>query len=140
MPLAASSFRTPIQVRIIREDTMSKVYRLAFALVAAVLYGHIAFAHPQLQSTEPAGVATTPPKEIRITFSDNGRGIEPAEQARIFEPLYTTKGEIGTGLGLWVSKQIIEKHHGLIQMRSSVDGKYRGSTFSVVLPAPDDTV
>lgn len=71
---------------------------------------------------------------IRITFSDNGKGVEAAVRTRIFEPLYTTKGDLGTGLGLWVSKQIVEKHQGRIQMRSSTEGKRRGSTFSVLLP------
>lgn len=71
---------------------------------------------------------------VRVTFSDNGKGIDRTERVHLFEPLYTTKGEIGTGLGLWVSKQIIEKHQGLIQMRSSTKGKWKGSTFSVVLP------
>jgi PAS domain S-box-containing protein len=70
---------------------------------------------------------------IRITFSDNGKGIEAAMRSRIFEPLYTTKGEVGTGLGLWVSKQIVEKHKGRIQMRSSTAGERRGSTFSILL-------
>jgi signal transduction histidine kinase len=71
---------------------------------------------------------------IRITFSDNGKGIEPAMRSRIFEPLYTTKGAVGTGLGLWVSRQIVEKHQGRIQMRSSTVGERRGSTFSILLP------
>lgn len=71
---------------------------------------------------------------IRITFSDNGKGIEAAMRSRIFEPLYTTKGSVGTGLGLWVSKQIVEKHNGRIQMRSSTAGERRGSTFSILLP------
>ena len=71
---------------------------------------------------------------IRITFSDNGKGIEAAMRSRIFEPLYTTKGSVGTGLGLWVSKQIVEKHKGRIQMRSSTAGNRRGSTFSILLP------
>jgi PAS domain S-box-containing protein len=70
---------------------------------------------------------------IRITFSDNGKGIEAEKRSRIFEPLYTTKEEVGTGLGLWVSKQIVEKHLGRIQMRSSTVGPRRGSTFSILL-------
>jgi len=70
---------------------------------------------------------------IRITFSDNGKGIEAAKRSRIFEPLYTTKIESGTGLGLWVSKMIVEKHHGRIQLRSSTVGERRGSTFSILL-------
>lgn len=71
---------------------------------------------------------------VRVTLSDNGKGIEEVGRMRIFEPLYTTKGEIGTGLGLWVSKQIVEKHKGLIQVRSSTKGSHKGSTFSIVLP------
>lgn len=71
---------------------------------------------------------------IRITFSDDGKGIEAGMRSRIFEPLYTTKGDLGTGLGLWISKQIAEKHQGRIQMRSSTVGERRGSTFSILLP------
>jgi signal transduction histidine kinase len=72
---------------------------------------------------------------IRITVADNGKGIDPALFSQIFEPFYTTKGAIGNGLGLWVSKQIIEKHGGSIRVRSSTRGKHRGTSFSVTLPA-----
>ena len=48
--------------------------------------------------------------------------------------LNDTKGAIGTGLGLWVSKQIIDKHGGTIRMHSSSNGAHRGTVFSVVLP------
>ena len=72
--------------------------------------------------------------QIRVTIADNGRGIDPAARAHIFEPLYTTKGTTGTGLGLWVTKQIVEKHGGTVQVRSSVRGPWTGSTFSVLLP------
>jgi signal transduction histidine kinase len=74
-------------------------------------------------------------RAVRVTIADNGVGIPPASRQCIFEPLYTTKGTIGTGLGLWVALQIVEKHGGKIQMRSCVDGPHRGSTFSVLLPA-----
>jgi signal transduction histidine kinase len=71
---------------------------------------------------------------LRITVADNGKGISRASQTRIFEPFFTTKGTFGTGLGLWVTKQIIEKHGGHIQMHSRNQGADRGTVFSVVLP------
>jgi PAS domain S-box-containing protein len=71
---------------------------------------------------------------VRVTLTDNGKGIPPGSLKRIFEPFFTTKDRVGTGLGLWVSQQIIEKRSGKIQVRSSSDGLRRGTTFSVVLP------
>ena len=71
---------------------------------------------------------------IRITVADNGKGIHAAALSRIFEPFFTTKGSIGTGLGLWVSKQLVEKHGGSIRVRSSTSGPHRGTAFSIVLP------
>ena len=71
---------------------------------------------------------------VRVTVADNGHGIEAATLKRIFEPLFTTKGPTGTGLGLWVASQIVEKHGGSIRVRSrTADGK-QGTVFSVVLP------
>jgi signal transduction histidine kinase len=70
---------------------------------------------------------------IRITIADNGQGISTETLPRIFEPFFTTKGSTGNGLGLWVCKQIIEKHGGFISMRSRTR-EPRGTTFSIVLP------
>jgi signal transduction histidine kinase len=70
---------------------------------------------------------------IRITIADNGQGISAAALPRIFEPFFTTKGSTGNGLGLWVSKQIIEKHGGSIWVRSRTCEPH-GTTFSMVLP------
>ncbi|ADW69576.1 PAS domain-containing sensor histidine kinase [Granulicella tundricola] len=70
---------------------------------------------------------------IRITLADSGQGIDAAVLPRIFEPFFTTKGSIGNGLGLWVCKQIIEKHSGTIKVRSRTDDRH-GTTFSLVLP------
>jgi signal transduction histidine kinase len=72
---------------------------------------------------------------VRITIADNGTGINANMQQQVFDALFTTKGAIGTGLGLWVSKQIIEKHGGTIRLRSSTDKSRRGTAFSIVLPA-----
>lgn len=73
---------------------------------------------------------------VRISIADDGRGIDPAIRSRIFEPLFTTKGMVGTGLGLWVTQQIIEKHRGSIRVRSCTDPGRRGTTFSIILPLP----
>jgi PAS domain S-box-containing protein len=73
--------------------------------------------------------------QVRVTIADNGDGIDAKTLPHIFEPLFTTKEATGSGLGLWVSKQIIEKHGGRICVRSSVDPKFKGTIFSIALPA-----
>lgn len=72
---------------------------------------------------------------IRITVADNGSGIPRESQERIFEPFYTTKKDTGTGLGLWVSRSIVEKHGGTIRVRSRAEGAKTGTVFSVFLPS-----
>src|SRR6266853_1928383 len=67
----------------------------------------------------------------RITVADSGIGIKPADRRKIFEPFYTTKKETGTGLGLWLSKDIVQKHGGSIAVRS----ERNGTVFSVFIPA-----
>ena len=68
---------------------------------------------------------------VRITIADTGSGIDPALKAKIWEPFFTTKQDIGTGLGLWVSRQIMEKHAGSIRFRSNA----RGTVFVLFLPS-----
>lgn len=55
---------------------------------------------------------------IRLAIADNGMGMEPDIQRHIFEAFFTTKESTGTGLGLWVSHEIVLKHHGTIRVRS----------------------
>ena len=71
---------------------------------------------------------------VRITVADNGSGIPSESLGRIFEPFYTTKKDTGTGLGLWVSRGIVQKHGGSIRVRSRVNGRRSGTVFSVFLP------
>jgi len=68
---------------------------------------------------------------VRFTIADTGSGISPERLARIFEPFFTTKEMYGTGLGLWVTRQIVEKHGAKIQVRSKLG---RGTVFSIVFP------
>ena len=71
---------------------------------------------------------------VRLSIADNGTGIKPEIRKTLFEPFVSTKGNIGTGLGLWISSEIIRKHGGKIQVRSSVQSPSTGTVFSVFLP------
>jgi signal transduction histidine kinase len=73
-------------------------------------------------------------KGVRVTVLDNGSGIPPGVRKNLFAPFYTTKGESGTGLGLWVTRGIIEKHEGTIHFISTVRRGRSGTAFSVFLP------
>ena len=73
--------------------------------------------------------------EIFISISDNGVGIPEAEKANIFQKYQTSKRKVGTGLGLYLSKQIVEYHGGTIWFESE-DGK--GTTFYFTLPLIDE--
>lgn len=75
---------------------------------------------------------------VRITFADDGCGVAPSARPHLFEPFFTTKGLTGSGLGLWVSRQIIEKHSGAVQVRSATSGPRRGTSISILLPLEPD--
>ncbi len=70
----------------------------------------------------------------KIVIADTGSGISPAHRKKLFEPFYTTKQDVGTGLGLWVSREIVQKHGGNITLRSSVTPGHSGTVFSIFLP------
>ena len=70
---------------------------------------------------------------VRLTVADTGEGISPKIEFRLFEPFQTTKELTGTGLGLWVSKGIVEKHGGRIRTRTR-RGAAHGTVFTVWLP------
>jgi signal transduction histidine kinase len=68
---------------------------------------------------------------VRLTVADTGSGIAPEIMPRIFESFYTTKKDIGTGLGLWLTRSIVQKYGGSIHVRSRVQ---TGTVFSVFWP------
>jgi signal transduction histidine kinase len=73
-------------------------------------------------------------KGLRITISDDGSGIPEDKRGKLFEPFYTTKGNKGTGIGLWVCLGIVQKYGGSIRLRSAVKAGHSGTTFCVFLP------
>lgn len=70
---------------------------------------------------------------IRIIVADDGPGMNKETQKKLFQAFYTTKGQKGTGVGLWVSHGIISKHGGWIRVRSA-SGTRHGTCFVVFLP------
>ncbi|HVO64193.1 MAG TPA: PAS domain S-box protein [Terriglobales bacterium] len=71
---------------------------------------------------------------VRVTVADNGSGISLESMTHIFEPFFTTKKDTGTGLGLWLSYSIVQKHGGWIRVRSRADQGRSGTIFSIFLP------
>jgi PAS domain S-box-containing protein len=71
---------------------------------------------------------------VRITVADSGHGMSAEVRKRIFEPFYTTKEVHGTGLGLWISRGIVARHHGSLTLRSSEEPGWNGTVFSLFLP------
>ena len=68
---------------------------------------------------------------VAVTVADNGSGMDREMRDRLFHPFATTKGEAGTGLGLWVSKGILDKHSSTIAVRSK---RSRGTVFRIFVP------
>ncbi len=69
--------------------------------------------------------------EVWIVVADNGPGLSREDQAQVFQPFFTTKGQKGTGLGLAAAAKIVEEHHGRLGVKST-PGK--GAAFIVQLP------
>jgi len=69
-----------------------------------------------------------------FTIADTGPGMTRETSLRIFEAFFTTKGLSGTGLGLWISRDIVERHKGSLRVRSSQRANSHGTIFTVFLP------
>lgn len=74
-------------------------------------------------------------QRVRVLVGDHGYGISREHLARIFDPFFTTRSEFGTGLGLWVTHQIIKKHHATIRLRTSAGPVHHGTVFVIDFPA-----
>ncbi|MBS1804749.1 MAG: response regulator [Acidobacteria bacterium] len=73
---------------------------------------------------------------VAVTVADNGSGMDRQMLQRLFHPFVTTKGEAGTGLGLWVSKGILDKHHATVAVRTRPG---RGTIFRIFFPVSADS-
>jgi two-component system CheB/CheR fusion protein len=71
---------------------------------------------------------------MRITVFDSGIGMDRATMQRIFEPFFTTKTDTGTGLGMWVVAQLVERHHGHVHAWSSQKESSSTTAICVFLP------
>jgi len=73
---------------------------------------------------------------VRVMVCDTGPGIPSEVRRNLMEPFVTSKGEKGTGLGLWVCRGIVEKYHGWIRFHTSTTPGKSGTCFAVFLPSP----
>jgi signal transduction histidine kinase len=99
--------------------------------------GEITIGVQQLETNSQSGEETSDSKntnEIRISISDNGKGISEPDVERIFKPFYTTRQD-GTGLGLAIVKRIIDQNNWRIEVESEIN---KGSTFSIYIPVQEN--
>ena len=71
---------------------------------------------------------------VRVLIADRGSGMSAETRRHIFEPFFTTKGATGSGLGLWVSSEILRNHQARVHIRSSQRAEDHGTVFSIFLP------
>jgi two-component system NtrC family sensor kinase len=102
---------------------------LTNAIEASTMHGRLRLRVRGSRSWSDPGV-----RGIRVAVGDNGSGIPADVQRRLGEPFFTTKGQRGTGLGLWVTRSIIARYGGEIQLRSSTGAERHGTVFSIFLP------
>ena len=77
---------------------------------------------------------------VSVRVSDKGTGISQENLGHLFEAFFTTKKDLGTGLGLWVSRGLIEKHNGTLTVETSTSQSDHGTTFTILLPLECATV
>jgi signal transduction histidine kinase len=119
-------------IKDLREDTVASVHRGEMLQVISNLVVNALDALPDdgvlcLRLKKVRG-------EVQLTIADNGHGIPREHFTRIFHPFFTTKKERGTGLGLALTKRIIDRYRGSIRVRSSVVSGKSGTIFRISLP------
>ena len=90
----------------------------------------VATANLPIEAAPGASADTAAQQQILLTIRDSGHGIAPEHLERLFEPFFTTK-PTGTGLGLPITRRIIQEHQGAITVQSQ---PHQGTTFQILLP------
>jgi signal transduction histidine kinase len=98
--------------------------------VDAMVEGRAENRRLEIRATEEKGM-------VYLDVHDNGPGIPPAQIEAIFEPHFSTKGSAGSGMGLYLSRQIVKAHGGIIQVKSD---STIGTCFSIRLPKCDSEI
>ena len=88
----------------------------------------------RLRVSETLDGKTGRSRQARITIADSGSGMTQDVLRHMREPFFTTKQELGTGLGMWVVYELIERYGGRMMVRTSTVGQHRGTAFSIALP------
>jgi two-component system sensor histidine kinase PilS (NtrC family) len=113
----------------IDEEQLKQVY-VNLALNAFDAMDGSGVLHIHLERSFGADVGLAEAPYVRVRFLDSGAGLEPGQEASIFEPFYTTKPQ-GTGLGLSIAARIVESHGGRLEARNHAQG---GAEFTIDLP------
>ncbi len=125
-----ASYATDTRVLCFENDIRQVLNNLIANAIDAMRGGGriIVRAHDAIQHSSGA-------RGVRLTIADTGQGMSAAVQTRMFEPFYTTKGLHGTGLGLWISESIVQRHKGWLSVRSTQHPVHHGTVFSLFLPS-----
>jgi signal transduction histidine kinase len=112
---------------------MRQVYAnlLANAIEAIAPGGRLVLRIHRARRCLPSGATVD---GVGVLVADSGSGMSPEVRRKLGEPFFTTKGQRGTGLGLWVSQAIVKRYNGEIQLRSSTAPERHGTTFRIFLP------
>jgi signal transduction histidine kinase len=124
----STHFLTQAQIRAFPAEMRQVVSNLVANAIDAVEPGG------EIKVTVEEGNMKDSGAAVALTVSDNGAGIPKDVQAKLFRPFHTTKGENGTGLGLWITQGIVAKHGGYIEVTSNDSPERHGTTFRVVFP------
>lgn len=130
-----TALRRSINLKIILDDTIPEI-PLAYDALHEAFYNLLANAVDAIPEGQPGTVTIHSRLDLaacvaRVSISDTGVGIPPENHERVFKLFFSTKGRRGTGIGLAVTRKIIEEHHGRVILESEVG---KGSTFTVELP------
>ena len=93
-----------------------------------------------LLRSRPAVDWSTGQRGIALTVADDGAGMDKETSERVFEAFFTTKGFGGTGLGLWISAEIVTRMGGRVRIRTSTAEQRHGSVFTIFLPSGIQTL